>query len=156
MNMSNQPPSYDPDRSQDYGSTSEPQSYGSAPEPQSYGSAPEPQSYGSAPEYQQQPVYAPHGAYGQPYGALPEHPQGTTILVLGIVGLFVTICAPIAWYMGSKAQKEIAASGMRYANEQNINIGKILGMVLTILAIVGIAIAIVFIVIAVIAAVASS
>jgi len=99
---------------------------------------------------------APQGAYGQPYGALPEHPQGTTILVLGIVGLFITICAPIAWYMGSKAQKEIAASGMHYANEQNINIGKILGMVLTIVAIVGLAIAFVFIIIAIIAAVASS
>jgi hypothetical protein len=176
MTDPNQPPPYDPNRPQDpsesYGSAPEPQSYGSAPEPQSYGSAPETQpygapygqaqSYGSAPEpqsaYQQQPAYppAPQGGYVQPYGALPEHPQGTTILVLGIVGLFVTICAPIAWYMGSKAQKEIAASGMHYANEQNINIGKILGMVLTILAIVGLAVAFVFIVIAVIAAVASS
>ena len=114
---------------------------------QGYPPAPQP-DYG-------QPAYG-QGAYAQPYGALPEHPQGTTILVLGIVGLFVTICAPIAWYMGSKAQKEIAASGVRYANEQNINIGKILGMVLTILAIIGLAIGIIFIVIAVIAAVASS
>ena len=108
----------------------------------------------------QQPAYppAPQSGYvvAQPYGALPEHPQGTTILVLGIVGLFVTICAPIAWYMGSKAQKEIAASGQHYSNEQNINIGKIMGMVLSILAIVGIVIAIIFIVIAVIAGVASS
>lgn len=133
-------------------------------QPQSYGSAPEPQSYGSAPEmqggYQQayppapQPTYG-QGGYQQPYGALPEHPQGTTILVLGIVGLFVTICAPIAWYMGSKAQKEIAASGIHYSNEQNINIGKILGMVLTILAIIGLVIGIVFIVVAVIAGMAS-
>ena len=61
--------------------------------------------------------------------------------MLGIVGLFVTICAPIAWYMGSKAQKEIAASGQHYSNEQNIKIGKIMGMVLSILAIVGIVIA---------------
>lgn len=101
---------------------------------------------------------APYGqpVYSQPYGALPEHPQGTTILVLGIVGLFVTICAPIAWYMGSKAQKEIAASGQRYANEQNITIGKILGMVLTILAIIGVAILLVFMVIAIVAGVASS
>ena len=68
--------------------------------------------------------------------------------MLGIVGLFVTICAPIAWYMGSKAQKEIAASGQHYSNEQNINIGKIIGMVLSILAIIGIVIAIIFMVIA--------
>ena len=61
-------------------------------------------------------AYPPGGGapapYGQSYGvATQEHPQGTTILVLGIVGIFVGVCAPIAWYMGSKAQKEIAASG---------------------------------------------
>ncbi|MDN5804039.1 MAG: hypothetical protein L0H26_05540 [Microlunatus sp.] len=94
-------------------------------------------------------------AYGQPYGTLPEHPQGTTILVLGIIGIFITICAPIAWYLGSKAQKEIAASGARYSNEQNINIGKILGMVLTILAIIGLVIGVVVAVIAVLAVVAA-
>ena len=69
---------------------------------------------------------------------------GVVSLVLGIVGLFVTICAPIAWYMGSKAEKEIAASGQHYSNEQNIKIGKIIGMVLSILAIVGIVLAIIF------------
>lgn len=122
----------------------------------------QPQSSGSAPDVPgggyQQPAYPPppQQAYAQPYGMLPEHPQGTTILVLGIVGLFFTICAPIAWYMGSKAQKEIAASGIHYSNEQNINIGKILGMVLTILAIIGLVIAIIFIVIAIVAAIASS
>ena len=151
MSDPNQP--YDQNRPVDPNSPVDPN------QSQSYGT---PQSYGSAPEVQggyQQPAYppVPQSPYAaQPYGALPEHPQGTTILVLGIVGLFVTICAPIAWYMGSKAQKEIAASGIRYANEQNINIGKILGMVLTILAIVGLAIALVFIVIAIIAAIASS
>lgn len=131
MSDNNPAPSYDPNQ------------------PQSYGSAPDPQS-----GYQPQP-YPSGGAYVQPYGTLPEHPQGTTILVLGIVGFFITICAPIAWYLGSKAQKEIAASGQHYANEQNIKIGKILGMVLTILAIVGIVIAIIIIVIAAIAAVAT-
>ena len=85
--------------------------------------------------------------YPQPYGALPEHPQGTVILVLGIVGFFATICAPIAWYLGSKAQKEIAASGQHYSNEQNINIGKIMGMVLSILALAGIVITIVVMII---------
>lgn len=89
--------------------------------------------------------YAAQPAYG---GGVPqEHPQGTMILILGIVGFFVTICGPIAWVMGHKAQKEIAASGVSYSNEQNINIGKILGMVVSILAIIGIVIAVVAIVI---------
>jgi hypothetical protein len=139
MSDPSQTPSYDPNQ---------PQSYGSAPEPQGGYQQPYPPA-------QPYPTAQQGGAYVQPYGALPEHPQGTAILVLGIVGLFVTICAPIAWYMGSKAQKEIAASGYRYANEQNIKIGKILGMVLTILAIVGIVIFVIIMIIAIIAAAAS-
>jgi hypothetical protein len=86
--------------------------------------------------------------YGQPYQAVaPEHPQGTTILVLGIVGLFFTICAPIAWFMGSKALKEIKASGITYSNEQQIVIGRILGMVLTIIALVALVFMIIFFII---------
>ena len=84
----------------------------------------------------------PHQAQNpQPYGqqyqiAAPEHPQGTTILVLGIVGLFFPLCAPFAWFMGSKALKEIRASGINYSNEQQIVIGRVLGIVITIIAIV--------------------
>ena len=125
----------------------EPQSYGSAP--QSYGSAP--QSYGSAapqdpyaPGAGQPYGQQPYGAQPQPYVAqpyppaygyvaAPEHPQGTTILVLGILGFFVGITGLIAWIMGAKAEKEMAASGIVYSNANNIKIGKILGMVTTIL-----------------------
>ena len=94
----------------------------------------------------------PQDRGGAPYGALPPHPQGTPVLVLGIIGLFVAICAPIAWYLGSKAQKDIAASGQRYANEQNIAVGKILGMVVTILAAIGAVVGIVILVVALVAA----
>jgi len=92
--------------------------------------------------------------YGQPYQAVaPEHPQGTTIMVLGIVGLFVSICAPIAWFMGSKALKEIRASGIHYSNEQQIVIGRVLGMVITIIALVALVFFIVFFIIIAITAV---
>src|SRR5215212_7630842 len=71
--------------------------------------------------------YAP-APYGQGYSApAGDHPQGTTILVLGIVGIFFTICAPIAWYLGSRALKEIRASGITYNNQQQIVIGRTLG-----------------------------
>lgn len=116
----------------------------SDPNPQPY-QADQPPYQPSAQPYQADPQGLQPQPYGQtlPYGQPPpEHPQGTTILVLGIVGLFFTICAPIAWYMGSKAQKEIKASGLRYSNEQNITIGKIVGMVVTILAIIGLVIGI--------------
>ena len=95
----------------------------------------QPNPYAPSGQYQPNP-YAPSGPpvpYSQPYGALPEHPQGTTILVLGIVGIFTAVCAPIAWVLGSKAKKEIAASGMSYSNESNINIGRVLGMVFSII-----------------------
>jgi hypothetical protein len=99
------------------------------------------------------------GRYGPPpYGqqgysqAAPDHPQGTVVLVLGIVGIFVGICAPFAWYLGSKALKEIRASGQTYANEQQIVIGRILGIVITILMIAAVAISIIVAIIAIIAA----
>lgn len=97
-------------------------------------------------------------AYGQPYPmAQPEHPQGTTILVLGILGFFVVgICAPFAWYLGSKALKEGRAAGVLYSNQQSIVVGRVLGMIMTILAIIAIIFFVVFMVIFVIAAASSS
>jgi hypothetical protein len=86
--------------------------------------------------------------YGQPYPLVPlDHPQGNTVLVLGIVGLFVGLCAPFAWYLGSKALKEIRASGIRYANEQSIVVGRILGIIISILGIITIVFGLVFAVI---------
>jgi hypothetical protein len=95
--------------------------------------------------------------YGQSYPMAPqEHPQGTTVLVLGIVGIFFTLAAPFAWYLGSKALKEIRASGQHYSNEQNINIGRILGMVFTIIGIVTIVFFIIFTIIVTVAAMSSA
>jgi hypothetical protein len=91
--------------------------------------------------------------YGQGYSApAGDHPQGTTILVLGIVGIFFTICAPIAWYLGSRALKEIRASGMTYNNQQQIVIGRTLGIIFSILAIIGLVLAVFFVIIAVVTA----
>ena len=96
--------------------------------------------------------YAP-APYGQGYAApAGDHPQGTTILVLGIVGIFFTICAPIAWYLGSRALKEIKASGMTYNNQQQIVIGRTLGIIFSILAIIGLVLAVFFVIIAVVTA----
>jgi hypothetical protein len=88
-------------------------------------------------------------------GAPQEHPQGTVILVLGILGFVTVICGVIAWVLGSKAQKEIAASGQHYSNEGNIRVGKILGIVTTVLGIIYLAI-ILIVVIASMAMVGSS
>jgi hypothetical protein len=87
--------------------------------------------------YQQQPGYgvAPHPGYGQPQA---EHPQATSVLVLGILGFFLPVVCFIAWYLGGKAKKEVEA-GAPYRFEGSIKIGYLLGKVLSILSIVGIA-----------------
>jgi predicted Zn finger-like uncharacterized protein len=64
---------------------------------------------------------------------LPPH-KGVIILILGIVGLvaFPILC-PIAWIMGNIDIKEIRAGRMDPEGESMTNIGRILGMVGTIL-----------------------
>ena len=86
--------------------------------------------------------------YGQSYGvATQEHPQGTIVFVLGILGIFVGVCAPIAWYLGNKALGEIRSSGTSYSNESQIRTGRMLGKVFTIIWIVFIVLYIVFVVV---------
>lgn len=119
-------------------SASEPSDpYGQQP---AYGQQPygqQPYGHQQVNPYDQQPGYGQSAygqyGYGQPYGMPMEHPQGTLILVLGILGFVTGLAAPVAWYLGSKTRKEIAASGMVYANEGNIKAGHILGMVMSII-----------------------
>lgn len=78
--------------------------------------------------------------YGAPgYGGqLANHPQGTTILVLGI--LSVVICGllgPVALVMGGKARKEIKANPGRYASTSTVTAGWVLGIVGTALLVLG-------------------
>ena len=69
------------------------------------------------------------------------------IFVLGIVGIFVGVCAPIAWYLGNKTLREITASGANYSNESQIKTGRMLGKVFTIIYIVFIVLYIIFVVV---------
>lgn len=61
--------------------------------------------------------------------------RGTLVLVLGILALVACgpICGPLAWIFGNKDLKEMRAGRMDPSGEQMTNIGKILGMVGTIL-----------------------
>ena len=72
-----------------------------------------------------------------PYGH--EHPQGTTILVLGILSL--VLCAPLgiaAWVMGKRALEEATAMGA--TNTSTIKAGYICGIVGTCLMLLGLVI----------------
>jgi hypothetical protein len=133
-----------------------PQTPYGAPEQQYPQGAGQPGPYGQQspmPYGQQSPMPYGQQPYGQqPYGVPQEHPQGTLILIFGILGIFITIFAPIAWWLGNKAKKEIQASGIQYSNEQNISVGRMLGKIFTIIAIVSIVLVIIlWIVIAVVA-----
>ena len=81
--------------------------------------------------------------YGQqPYGAVrpTEHPQGTTVLVMGILSIVVYgVLGPIAWSMGNKAMREMDANPLvTYSNRGNVNAGRICGIVGTVLMVLGI------------------
>jgi uncharacterized membrane protein YjgN (DUF898 family) len=80
------------------------------------------------------PPSGPPGWGAQPsYGHTIEHPNGVTILVLGILSLVVCgVLGPFAWSMGNKARAEMRANpGVTYSNEGMITAGRICGMVAT-------------------------
>ena len=77
----------------------------------------------------------PYGPANQPnpYGgpAYPQpHPQGTTVLVLGIIGLVVCfIPGIVGLVIGNKAMREIDANPAAYNNRPNVVAGRILAII---------------------------
>jgi hypothetical protein len=108
------------------------------------------------PQYGQQGYGAPYGGgygYGPPQ---VEHPQGTMVLILGILGLVLcALCAPFAWSMGNKAKRDVDAAPGRYSNAQLITIGRILGIVGSVILILQLVFVAIYIVI-IVAAIGSS
>ncbi|GAA3816408.1 hypothetical protein [Nocardioides panacisoli] len=100
--------------------------------------------YGGGP-YPPSPGYP---GYGYPPPAA-DHPQTTTIMILGILGLVLCqVCAPFAWVMGSRARKEIAAAPPgTYGPSTGITVGWVLGIVGSVLLILGVLFFVVYFVI---------
>ena len=64
----------------------------------------------------------------------PDHPQTTTILILGICGLVLCqVLGPFAWSMGNKALREIDASNGQVGGRDTVKVGRILGIIGTII-----------------------
>jgi hypothetical protein len=83
-----------------------------------------------------QPPYGPPNPYGAPaYGFMvPEHPQATTVLILGILGLVLCqVISPFAWVMGNRVVSEIDASNGQLGGRSQANAGRICGIVGTLL-----------------------
>ena len=77
--------------------------------------------------------------YGAPYGGTRDHPQGTTILVLGILSILCCgILGPVAWVMGNNAIAEIDRNPAGYSNRGQVQAGRICGIVGTVLWVLGI------------------
>jgi hypothetical protein len=82
----------------------------------------------------------PPTPYGAPYGYRREHPQGTTILVLGVCSLAVGLACgvglllgPVAWIMGNSAIAEIDRQPGVYSNRDAVQAGRICGIVASVL-----------------------
>ena len=80
----------------------------------------------------------PPPVYGSPYGGFGgrEHPQGTTILVMGILSLVIgfacgigLLLGPVAWVMGNNAIAEIDQNPPAYTNRGSVQAGRICGIV---------------------------
>ena len=83
----------------------------------SYSDQPPPPPYGGQP--------GGYGGYGGAGGPV-DHPRGTVVLILGILGLVCCgVLAPIAWVMGNTALKEIDANPQAYTNRGTVRAGQI-------------------------------
>jgi hypothetical protein len=84
------------------------------------------------------PGYGPpgYGAYPPP---APNHPQATTTLVLGILGIVVCqVIGPFAWSMGNRVVREIDGSGGRWGGRTEANIVSTVLLIASIVLVVGV------------------
>lgn len=114
------------------------------------------QQYGQQAGYGQQPPAYGVNPYQQPtYAgyALPNHPQATTALILGIVGLALCPFVGIAAFvMGGRVRREIDAAPGQWGGRGLATAGWVLGII----SIVYAALLLVYLVIAIVAGVAGS
>jgi hypothetical protein len=88
-----------------------------------------------------------HPGWGPPASpVVPQHPQATTALVLGIVALagavmcvLPIVLAPVAWVVGGRAVREIDAHPGRWRGRELAEAGRVMGIVGTCLMAVGLA-----------------
>ena len=96
--------------------------------------------------------YPPPPGYGYGYQP-PKHPNATTAMVLGIVsvagGLLCWLplfIAPFAWFMGTKAIRDIDESRGAQSGRGEAMAGKVLGIIGTVLLVLALAVVVLLIV----------
>ena len=107
------------------------------PPPGWQGPGPPQQGWPPAPPGPPQQGWSPAPAPGYGYGGYQpprEHPQGTTVLVLGLLSLVICqLLGPVALIMGNKALKEVDQSPVPVSNRGSIQAGRICGLIATLL-----------------------
>jgi hypothetical protein len=90
------------------------------------------------------PQYPPQ-AYGQPPFRPADHPRATTALVLGLVAIvggftcgLPLIVGPWAWGIGRRAVREIDQEPHRYGGRGMAMAGYVMGVIATILLVLGV------------------
>lgn len=74
-----------------------------------------------------------------PAAAAKASGKATTVLILGILGIVCCgLLAPVAWFMGTKELEEIAAGRSPAAGEGLAKAGKIMGIIGTVLLVLGV------------------
>ena len=116
------------------------------------GYPPQPGSYQPQPgPYQPQPGPMPYSAFSPP---VPDHPQSTLALILGLVGLvgalifcfLPLVVSPFAWAVGRSALKEIEESRGRLGGASNAKAGMIMGIIGTVILAILLVLVVVFII----------
>ena len=86
------------------------------------------------------PPQPPGGGYGyQQQPPHQDHPRATMSMILGILGIVIcSVIAPFAWNMGKKTMNEIDASGGQLGGRGMAQAGYIMGIIGTVLLIIGV------------------
>ena len=77
------------------------------------------------------PSPPPWGTSGWALSASREHPEGSTILVLGILSLVICgLLGPFAWSKGNRALAEMDRQpNVNWSNRGNVRAGQICGII---------------------------
>lgn len=88
-------------------------------------------SYPGYPQAQPAPLVQ-QVPYGYGYSLLPDHPNSTLTLVLGLVSVLgFPLTGPFAWVIGSRARSELRQHPGRWGASGSLTVGWVLGIIST-------------------------
>ena len=94
----------------------------------------------------------PAGAQQPPVYVLPDHPKATAALVVGLVsvaGMFFLVlpvlASPVAWVLGAQARRAIRRAPQQWGGESKATAGMVLGIIGTVLLLVGLLVVVIVI-----------